>query len=217
MDDGLLRAVRKEILANLHFTIKETDIYKVWQTGDLANLDGLPQDELDKLSHLFTLRNALYSQEFRDFLSSVTNCGPLSGSKTDMSINSYNDGCHLLNHDDVIGTRRVSFILYLTDPDERWDPKDGGALELYPVIRKGIPATEPTVVIPPQWNQFVMFTVQPGHSFHSVEEVVAQQKPRLSISGWFHIPQKGEPGYNLAVEDGQAKSSLEQLQEEVSK
>jgi hypothetical protein len=128
MDDGLLRAVRKEILANLHFTIKETDIYKVWQTGDLANLDGLPQDELDKLSHLFTLRNALYSQEFRDFLSSVTNCGPLSGSKTDMSINSYNDGCHLLNHDDVIGTRRVSFILYLTDPDERWDPKDGGAL-----------------------------------------------------------------------------------------
>ncbi|KAI8332562.1 Oxoglutarate and iron-dependent oxygenase degradation C-term-domain-containing protein [Chlamydoabsidia padenii] len=214
MDDGLLRAVRKEILGNLHFTVKETDIYKVWQTGDLANLDGLPQDELDKLSHLFTLRNALYSQEFRDFLSSVTNCGPLSGSKTDMSINSYNDGCHLLNHDDVIGTRRVSFILYLTDPDQRWDPKDGGALELYPVIQKGIPATEPTVVIPPQWNQFVMFTVQPGHSFHSVEEVVAQDKPRLSISGWFHIPQKGEPGYNPAVEEGQAKSSLEQLQEE---
>ncbi|ORZ21069.1 Oxoglutarate and iron-dependent oxygenase degradation C-term-domain-containing protein [Absidia repens] len=214
MDDSLLRAVRQEILSNLHFTVKETDIYKVWQTGDLANLDGLPQDELDKLSQLFTLRNALYSQEFRDFISSVTNCGPLSGTKTDMSINSYNDGCHLLNHDDVIGTRRVSFILYLTDPDHIWDPQDGGALELYPVIEKGIPAVEPSVIIPPQWNQFVMFTVQPGHSFHSVEEVVAQKKPRLSISGWFHIPQKGEPGYNALVEEGQAKSSLEQLQEE---
>ncbi|CAO3587770.1 unnamed protein product [Absidia cylindrospora] len=214
MNDDLLRAVRQEILSNLHFTVKETDIYKVWQTGDLANLDGLPQDELDKLSQLFTLRNALYSQEFRDFISSVTNCGPLSGTKTDMSINSYNDGCHLLNHDDVIGTRRVSFILYLTDPDHFWNPHDGGALELYPVIEKGIPAVEPSVVIPPQWNQFVMFTVQPGHSFHSVEEVVAQNKPRLSISGWFHIPQKGEPGYNALVEEGQAKSSLEQLQEE---
>ncbi|CAO3618109.1 unnamed protein product [Cunninghamella blakesleeana] len=131
----------------------------------------------------------------------------------DMSINSYNEGCHLLNHDDVIGTRRVSYILYLTDPDQSWDPKDGGALELYPVIKKGIPATEPTVIIPPQWNQFVMFTVQPGHSFHSVEEVVPQGKPRLSISGWFHIPQEGEVGYNSLVEEGQAKSSLEQLQE----
>ncbi|KAI8076749.1 Oxoglutarate and iron-dependent oxygenase degradation C-term-domain-containing protein [Halteromyces radiatus] len=214
MNDSLLRSVRKEIQENLHFTVKETDIYKVWQTGDLANLDGLPEDELAKLSHLFKLRNALYSQDFRDFISSVTNCGPLSGTKTDMSINSYNEGCHLLNHDDVIGTRRVSFILYLTDPDQRWDPQDGGALELYPVIEKGIPAVEPTVIIPPQWNQFVMFTVQPGHSFHSVEEVVPQGKPRLSISGWFHIPQKGEPGYNALVEEGQAKSSLEQLQEE---
>ncbi|CAO3611236.1 unnamed protein product [Cunninghamella echinulata] len=130
-----------------------------------------------------------------------------------MSINSYNEGCHLLNHDNVIGTRRVSYILYLTDPDQPWDPKDGGALELYPVIEKGIPATEPTVIIPPQWNQFVMFTVQPGHSFHSVEEVVPQGKPRLSISGWFHIPQEGEVGYNSLVEEGQAKSSLEQLQE----
>lgn len=27
--DGLLREVRKEILSNLHFTLKETDIYKV--------------------------------------------------------------------------------------------------------------------------------------------------------------------------------------------
>ncbi|KAI8074419.1 Oxoglutarate and iron-dependent oxygenase degradation C-term-domain-containing protein [Gongronella butleri] len=216
MNDDLLRKVRAEILSNLHFTVKETDIYKVFQTGDLANLDGLPKDELAQLEHLFKLRNAIYSQEFRDFVSSVTDSGPLSGSKMDMSINSYNDSCHLLNHDDVIGTRRVSYILYLTDPEDPWDPKDGGALELYPVIQKGIPATEPTVIIPPQWNQLVMFTVQPGHSFHSVEEVVAENKPRLSISGWFHVPQQGEPGYSTdATDEDLAKSSLEQLQEEV--
>ncbi|KAI8368312.1 Oxoglutarate and iron-dependent oxygenase degradation C-term-domain-containing protein [Radiomyces spectabilis] len=213
--DDLLRKVRKEIFDNLHFTVKETDIYKVHQTGDLANLDGLPSHELAQLSSLFELRNAIYSEEFRNFISSVMGCGPLSGSKMDMSINNYKEGCHLLNHDDVIGSRRVSYILYLTDPDKAWNPKFGGALELYPVIEKGIPATEPTVVIPPQWNQFVMFTVQPGHSFHSVEEVVPEGEPRLSISGWFHRPQVGEPGYSEkkdAVDE--AKSSLEQLQEE---
>jgi hypothetical protein len=185
------------------------------QTGDLANLDGLPQNELDQLASLFELRNAIYSLEFRNFISKVTDCGPLSGSKMDMSINSYQQGCHLLNHDDVIGTRRVSYILYLTDPEQPWQPKDGGALELYPVIEKGIPASEPTVVIPPQWNQFVMFTVQPGHSFHSVEEVVGEGN-RLSISGWFHIPQEGEIGYKAPSQEetDAAKSSLEQLQEE---
>jgi Rps23 Pro-64 3,4-dihydroxylase Tpa1-like proline 4-hydroxylase len=39
-----------------------------------------------------------------------------------------------LNHDDVIGTRAVSFIIYLTDPDEPWTAEDGGALELYPLV-----------------------------------------------------------------------------------
>ncbi|EPB83134.1 hypothetical protein HMPREF1544_10119 [Mucor circinelloides 1006PhL] len=215
INDDLLRKVRKEILSNLHFTLKETDIYKVNQTGDLANLDGLPKSELEQLSSLFELRNAIYSTEFRKFISKATDCGPLSGSKMDMSINSYQAGCHLLNHDDVIGTRRVSYILYLTDPAKPWQPEDGGALELYPVIEKGIPASEPTVVIPPQWNQFVMFTVQPGHSFHSVEEVVGPGN-RLSISGWFHIPQEGEFGYKepSQEESDAAKSSLEQLQEE---
>jgi Rps23 Pro-64 3,4-dihydroxylase Tpa1-like proline 4-hydroxylase len=39
-----------------------------------------------------------------------------------------------LNHDDVISTRAVSFIIYLTDPDEPWTAEDGGALELYPLV-----------------------------------------------------------------------------------
>ncbi|KAI8583786.1 hypothetical protein K450DRAFT_219978 [Umbelopsis ramanniana AG] len=212
VNDSLLRQVRKEIFDNLHFTLKETDIYKVWQTGDLANLDGLPEEELAKLPSIFKLRNVIYSQDFRDFISHITGCGPLSGKKADMSINNYLNGCHLLNHDDVIGTRRVSFILYLTDPDEKWDPKNGGALELYPVVEKGTPATDPTLIIPPQWNQFVMFTVQPGHSFHSVEEVVPVGKPRLSISGWFHIPQEGEPGYQEGMDSDGPQSSLQQLE-----
>lgn len=215
--DDLVRAVREEIKENLVFTEKETDIYKVNQTGDLANLDGLGSEELSKLQSLSQLRNALYSETFRSFLRSVTSVGPLSGTKIDMSINNYTQGCHLLNHDDVIGTRSISYILYLPNPDEPWLPEYGGALELYPVKSKGIPVDEPSLILSPSWNQFIMFAVQPGHSFHSVEEVVATGKERLSISGWFHIAQEGESGYSPdsnateKLEEQQSKSTLEQL------
>jgi hypothetical protein len=58
--------------------------------------------------------------------------------------------------------------------------------------------------------------VQPGHSFHSVEEVLVGDeatgdgRQRLSISGWFHKPQEGEEGYGTEPEPA-AKSSLQQL------
>ncbi|KAJ1885505.1 putative component of NuA3 histone acetyltransferase complex, partial [Coemansia sp. IMI 209127] len=42
----------------------------------------------------------------------------------------------------------------------------------------------------------VIFTVLPGESHHSVEEVCGAGKERLSIQGWFHFPQPGEPGYH---------------------
>ncbi|KAJ3063699.1 hypothetical protein HDU98_000499 [Podochytrium sp. JEL0797] len=184
----LLRKVRTELLA-IHATRKETDIYRVFQTGDLANLDGLPSHELRQLESLLELRNALYSNEFREFVSKVCGVGKLSASKADLSHNIYKQGCHLLTHDDVIGTRSVSYIIYLTDPDDPWREEDGGGLELYPVVEKGTPAVHPSVVIPPVWNQMAMFAVQPGHSFHSVAEVVAVDRTRPSISGWFHVQQ----------------------------
>lgn len=63
----------------------------------------------------------------------------------------------------------------------------------------------------------VFFEVQPGHSFHSVEEVVVEgdkQKggigARVSLSGWFHKPVEGEEGYE-GSEGFQPKSSLQQL------
>lgn len=53
--------------------------------------------------------------------------------QVDCSCNVYSKGGHLLCHDDVIGTRCVSYILYLTDPDLQWTAANGGALELYPI------------------------------------------------------------------------------------
>ncbi|EER28760.1 oxidoreductase, 2OG-Fe(II) oxygenase family protein [Coccidioides posadasii C735 delta SOWgp] len=228
---SLLRSVRSEIQEHLSFTDKETDIYKIFQSGDLANLDGLDDASLARLPSLLKLRDALYSLPFREYLSEVTGAGKLSGRKTDMAINVYTGGCHLLCHDDVIGTRRVSYILYLTDPDAPWEPSYGGALRLYPTTTKTdkngdevkIPSPDFTLSIPPAFNQLSFFTVQPGESFHDVEEVyhiegesTKQQKKervRMAISGWFHIPQEGEDGYEPGLEEKLAeRSSLQQLQ-----
>ena len=134
-----------------------------------------------------------------------------------MSVNTYKKGCYLLNHDDVIGTRRVSYILYMPLPyGKSWKPEYGGALELYPVAEGAAePLPTPTKSIPPSWNQFIFFEVQPGKSHHSVEEVVVEEGSegyqRLSISGWFHSAQPGEPGYEEDDKDAKMKSTREQL------
>ncbi|KAL4927071.1 oxidative DNA demethylase [Aspergillus undulatus] len=229
IEDSLLRSVRDEIQAHLHFTEKETDIYKIFQSGDLANLDGLDDGSLSRLPSILKLRDALYSARFREFLSAVTGSGKLSGQKTDMAINVYNEGCHLLCHDDVIGSRRLSYILYLTDPDTPWQAEWGGALRLYPTATKKdakgedvkVPSPDFSRSIPPAFNQLSFFTVQPGESFHDVEEVYhpadnddkSKKRVRMAISGWFHIPQKGEDGYEEGLEEKLAeRSSLSQLQ-----
>ena len=148
-----------------------------------------------------------------------------------MAINVYTPGCHLLCHDDVIGSRRVSYILYLTDPDTPWKDEWGGALRLYPTqtyteddggVTK-VPSPDYSVSIPPAFNQLSFFAVQPGESFHDVQEVYAEDEEkdgkqaggrvRMAISGWYHIPQEGEEGYVEGLEERLAgKSSLVQLQ-----
>ncbi|KAH7397936.1 Oxoglutarate and iron-dependent oxygenase degradation C-term-domain-containing protein [Cadophora sp. MPI-SDFR-AT-0126] len=230
INDELLRSVRNEIKENVHFTPKETDIYKIHQSGDLANLDGLDDGALEKLPSLLRLRDAMYSSKFRKYVSTITGSGELSGRKTDMAINVYTPGCHLLCHDDVIGSRRISYILYLTDPDIPWKEEWGGALRLFPTttheddgVETITPTPDTTKIIPPAWNQLSFFAVQPGLSFHDVEEVYHAESEeqlkkdggriRMAISGWFHIPQIGEEGYIEGEEEKWGKnSSLKQLQ-----
>jgi Rps23 Pro-64 3,4-dihydroxylase Tpa1-like proline 4-hydroxylase len=99
----------------------------------------------------------------------------------------------------VIGTRQLSYIIYMTDPDDPWEIKDGGALELYPLDpssiqqrpdalggAQGVPTASPTNCIVPKFNTMLIFRVQPGRSYHSVQEVFSPDKPRISISGWYH-------------------------------
>ena len=228
----LLESVRREITTHVSFTLKETDIYRIHQSGDLANLSKLDSDSLSHLPSLLKLRDALYSPRFRAYLSALTGAGKLSGNKTDMAVNVYTPGSYLLCHDDVIGSRRVSYILYLTDPepDKAWRPEWGGGLRLYPTEtrtnEKGdevkVPTAEHSLNITPSFGQLSFFAVRPGESFHDVEEVYypppGSSEPegsriRVAISGWYHIPQKGEDGYEEGAEEAQAqKSSLAQLQ-----
>ena len=119
---------------------------------------------------------------------------------------------HLLLHDDSISTRVVSYILYLPNSPadlpsagsetalepsidgsflKGWDPSWGGALELYPIEagtenrEVGPPATKRSAKVDVKWGNLVFFEVQPGRSYHSVEEVVVGEgRQRLGVSGW---------------------------------
>lgn len=74
----------------------------------------------------------------------------------------------------------------MAEPDEGWAAADGGALELFPLSAPATPALYPSARLLPTWNTMALFCVAPGVSFHSVQEVVAPTKLRVSISGWFH-------------------------------
>lgn len=194
VDNNLLRDIRYEVENCINFTEKETDIYKVNQSGDLANLSNLTKDELNNLPNLYRLRQMLYSDKFRNFMGDITGADDLSGTKLDLSVNTYTKGCHLLQHDDVIGTRQISFIIYLPDPDKIWKEHYGGALRLFPTEAFNVPHPDYHAKLVPQFNQFAFFKVKPGYSWHDVEEVKVD-KHRLSIQGWYHIPQLGDNGY----------------------
>ena len=167
--DDRMRLICEEV-KRLNATYKETDLFKLFQTLDLANIKH--SDEIaPTVQQLLSLRDSIYSQEFREFVSEVTGCGELTD-RVDCAANAYVKGCHLLCHDDVIGNRKISYIIYLTDPDDPWLFEDGGLLELYPLDEayldkrnpsdsnkavQGIPATNPTAFVVPKFNTMALF------------------------------------------------------------
>ncbi len=141
------------------------------------------------MPNLMKLKNAIYSPQYRAFIENIA--GLEAGSLTDevdCAANCHTRGCHLLCHDDVIGTRKVSYIIYLTDAKPEWTDSDGGRLELYEAIAEEdrfVPGALPVKTVLPAFNSMAYFVVEPGVSFHSVQEVFCD-RPRLSIQGWYH-------------------------------
>ena len=219
--EGFLDQVLHEVKHNLKAKYKESDLFRVYQSIDLGNLD--PSDEsLQKaMPAMIALRKCLYSQKWRSNMEIIS--GIESGTLTDevdCAVNCHDKGCHLLCHDDVIGTRKISYILYLTDPDPVWKDADGGRLELYEsctekieiaegtekrVVEKKVPGVFPVKTVLPSFNSMAYFAVEPGVSFHSVQEVFCN-RPRLSIQGWYHAKEAPQEMEHASL--NQLKSNL---------
>jgi prolyl 3-hydroxylase /prolyl 3,4-dihydroxylase len=187
---------------NSKVNFKESDLFRFYQSIDLGNLHvhhEIGRQLMPKMPHVMRLRSTLYSQEWRHFVERL--CSLPRGTLTDQvdcACNCHTSGCHLLCHDDVIGTRKVSYILYLTDHEPSpWQAHEGGALELYGSVveqsendRNSTGAFKVPDTVPSQWylpifNQMAYFVVEPGASFHAIQEVRGD-RPRLSLQGWYH-------------------------------
>ena len=72
--DASLRAVQAEMREHLTATFKETDLFKVLQTGDLVTIDRANPELVPKIPNLLRLRAAIYSPEFREMVQRRTGC-----------------------------------------------------------------------------------------------------------------------------------------------
>ena len=111
-----LNAVLSEIKQNSKVNFKESDLFRVYQSIDMANLT--EDEHIETHPTVLELRQVLYSDEWRSLIERL--CGLQKGTLTgqvDCAFNCHTTGCHLLCHDDVIGTRKISYILYLTEID----------------------------------------------------------------------------------------------------
>lgn len=173
--------LREELIHKLDVKYRETDLFKFHQTKDISAILAA-EKESPKLPYLAKLVERLYSEDFRGELARKFQLGELAA-RVDMAAQAYTEGCHLLCHDDVISTRKLTFVLYLADPEEeRWRAEEGGGMEMYSEA-SAIPVYE----ILPDFNVALFFAVEPGKSFHAVREVTGQ-RTRLSLQGWFHAP-----------------------------
>ena len=159
---SLLQALSKE-----EFSPKQSDLFQFLQTSDLLYSD-------DPLLKEFI--SVLGSEVLLGFMKKVTNL-KLKG-KIDLFGSIYQDTDFLLPHDDQFSGRKIAFMLYLNDLEE----KDGGALAFYESKNK-----TPTKILKriiPNAGTLVFFEVSPL-SFHTVEEVLMDTQ-RITLSGWFY-------------------------------
>lgn len=56
----------------------------------------------------------------------------------------------------------------------------------WPHFTSRVPTATPSKRILPIFNTLAFFGVEPGVSYHSVQEVFTDTSPRLSIQGWYH-------------------------------
>lgn len=160
--EAQVEEVKKAVLQE-KFTEKHADLFSFFQTADFQST----QQRKLQAFHQF-----LQSVPFQMYMRYVTGF-QFAPRKVDCAATLYEDTHFLLPHDDRLDTRKLAFMLYLSDMRKR----SGGALQLYEkqrVVKQILPAT----------NAFVYFAVSKD-SLHGVQEVVGRAK-RLTIGGWYH-------------------------------
>lgn len=156
----------KHAILKLKYQKQESDLYSFKQTDDLKNSNDASIKEFYKF----------FSTELTKFVADITG---IQLSRIDMSAFIYDSCAYLLPHDDMLESRKIAYVLNLT---ENFTKKDGGELVLF--ATKNNKPTTPAKKIPPTFNTLVLFKVS-HNSFHQVKEVLTDKK-RLSIGGWFH-------------------------------
>ncbi len=156
-----------QALSEQEFFVKQSDLFQFSQTADLLYAKDKTIQEFVAL---------LSSPKFIDLMEGITKMK--LNKKVDLFGSIYQDTDFLLPHDDQLPGRKIAFMLYLNDLDE----KDGGAVAFYESKNK-----TPTKIakrIIPKAGALVFFEVSPL-SIHTVEEVLSDTQ-RITLSGWFY-------------------------------
>ncbi|XP_065350440.1 prolyl 3-hydroxylase OGFOD1 [Cloeon dipterum] len=158
-------------LSDLNYTLKNNDLFQFHQSEAFDNVE---------LSHVAALKKILY-HNLRQWLVEVTKL-PLTD-RCDTFCSRYEHTDYLLCHDDRCSTRKIAFLYYL---NKNWKEGDGGTLDLFNSDDQKQPK-DLVKSIQPSWNRFLFFEVS-ENSHHQVSELVNQDKIRVAVSGWFHLP-----------------------------
>jgi len=163
MCNKILNALSKE-----KFDFKESDLFQLSQTEDMKNT---------KNKVLKEFREFLISKEFIKYMEDITSL-KLNKNKIDFAGSLYQDTDYLLCHDDRLEGRKIAFLIYLSDFEDR----EGGCLNLFS-SKNNLPEKAIKSIVP-KFNKFAFFEVS-NISFHEVEEVIVD-KQRIAVGGWFH-------------------------------
>lgn len=158
----LLKEVKK-----LEFKEKNSDLFYLLQTVDFKSINN------KLISEFYSI---ISSKEFYNILEKITGVKGLTA--TDAASLIFPNTGYLLPHDDRLSTRKIAYILNLSNFKE----KDGGQLEFFETDPNNSPIKVAKSIIP-KFNNFIIFKVS-EKSFHQVNEVLTKQ--RITIGGWFN-------------------------------
>ena len=156
-----------QTLGDQEFAPHHSDLFQFAQTKDLLYTDDPVLKEFIGL---------LSSPEMIDLMQKITKI-KLKG-KIDLFGSIYQDTDYLLPHDDQLSGRKIAFMFYLNDLEE----KDGGALGLYEVKNKT--PNKITAKFIPKAGTLIFFAVS-DLSIHTVEEILTDTQ-RITLSGWYY-------------------------------